>query len=70
MKYFEIRKITKKEYFDKTNDPYYDTPFEQSLIPVNGKVYCATKAETVDFNVHMFDKERSNDRNKDNKRSI
>lgn len=56
MKYFEIREITEKEYLEKTNDPYYDTPFEQSLIPVDDKVYCATIADKVDFNVDMFDK--------------
>ena len=55
MRYFEIKEITEKEYLDKTKDPLYNTAFEQSLIPVDGKVYCSTIADKVDFNVSMFD---------------
>lgn len=57
MKYFEIRKITKKEYLEKTKDPYFNTPYEQALIPVGNKVYCAARGNNVEFNVNLFNKE-------------
>lgn len=61
MKYFKIEEITEDEYLNATNDPYYYTPFEQSLIPVNNKVYCATVEESFEVDTSLFNKGGKNE---------
>jgi len=58
-KYFEIRKITKKEYLEKTKDIHYNK-YAQSIVPVGNKVYCATNEDSVEFDTELFKKEVQN----------
>lgn len=63
MKYFEIRKITKKEYLEKTKDIHCNKCV-QSIISVGNKVYCATKEDSVEFDTELFKKEENNNENR------
>lgn len=59
MRYFKIIEVTEEEYLDKTNDPYYDTCFAQSIIPVEEEVYVATLEDRIEIDLSVFDKEES-----------
>lgn len=59
MRYFKIIEVTEEEYLDKTNDPYYDTCFAQSTIPVEEEVYVATVEDRIEIDLSVFDKEES-----------
>lgn len=47
MKYYEVRRISKKEYIEKTGDVNVEK-WEESSMVVDNRMYVATRTEIID----------------------